>query len=106
MRTEKWTLKTPSGQVLTTLLVEMESLEASPATANGPVASANTDEPRMTDPQKRFLFRLLASQKVEGKQAEAHLKEYFQVSSLSEITKGDASEYINQLTKDKKDARA
>jgi hypothetical protein len=58
----------------------------------------------MTDPQKRFLFRLLGAQGVQGKDAEAHLKQYFKVANLRDISKASASEYINQLAKDRKEA--
>ena len=74
-----------------------------PAVNGGPPATNNTGE-RMTDPQKRYLFRLLAAQKVEGKAAEEHLRTYFRVSRLTEIPKESASAYIDQLVKDQKDA--
>ncbi len=60
-----------------------------------------SDGERMSDPQKRYLFRLLAAQGVEGKKAEEHLKDYFQVSRLGDIPKAAASEYIDQLVKDR-----
>jgi hypothetical protein len=58
----------------------------------------------MTDPQKRYLFRLLGAQGVQGKDAEAHLKQYFRVVRLQDVSKTAASDYINQLAKDRKDA--
>jgi hypothetical protein len=42
---------------------------------------------RMTDPQRRYLFRLLASLGVEGKQAEQHLKDYFKVARLVDVSR-------------------
>lgn len=110
MRSEKWTIKSPlSGEVLAEFIVEADPIpvaqaKAADAKGNGRPRQDNGD--KMTEPQKRFLFRLLAAQKVEGKQAEAHLKEYFRVSYLGDITKAAASDYINQLTKDRKDAGA
>jgi hypothetical protein len=78
-----------------------------PGLNGGPPASHATNGSggeRMTDPQKRYLFRLLAAQKVEGKAAEEHLKTYFRVSRLTDIPKDAASTYIDQLVKDQKDA--
>lgn len=110
MPSEKWTIKSSlSGEILAEFIVEMQPLHApetkTPETrGNGRPKQDNAE--RMTDPQRRYLFRLLAAQKVEGKQAEVHLREYFRVSQIGEITKEDASEYINHLTKDRKDAGA
>jgi hypothetical protein len=70
---------------------------------NGAAPATNSGE-RMTEPQKRYLFRLLAAQKMEGKAAEEHLKTYFHVARLTEIPKDAASAYIDQLVKDPKDA--
>lgn len=73
------------------------------ASPNGGGFAANSGE-RMTEPQKRYLFRLLGAQKIEGKAAEEHLKRYFQVVRLTDIPKESASAYIDQLVKDQKDA--
>ena len=54
----------------------------------------------------RYLFRLLAAQKIETKAAEEHLRTYFRVSRLTDIPKESASAYIDQLVKDQKDASA
>jgi hypothetical protein len=51
----------------------------------------------MTDPQKRYLFRLLADQGLEGDSAYKYLKDHFQVNSLKEITKLEASRVIDHL---------
>jgi hypothetical protein len=58
----------------------------------------------MTDPQKRYLFRLLAAQGMQGKKAEEHLRSYFRVARLADISRSAASTYIDQLVKDRKDA--
>jgi len=55
------------------------------------------DEPKMTDPQKRYLFRILAEQGKEEEEAHKHLKELFQVESLKEVTKLEASKMIERL---------
>jgi hypothetical protein len=57
----------------------------------------------MTDPQRRYLFRLLAAQGTQGNKAEDHLKSYFRVARLSDISRSAASTYIDQLVKDRKD---
>lgn len=111
----RFTIRHPNGESLVALVVECEPanghVPAVSGAANGaakarPEVSKGDGESKMTEPQKRFIFRLLAAQKVEGRQAEGHLKEYFRVSALGEISKSAASEYINQLTKDRKDAGA
>lgn len=99
MRTWKISLSYPDGSTVFIGIVRAEEItEASKPTLspgqNGPTAE------KMTEPQKRYLFRLLAVQKVEGKAAEAHLKEYFGVTRLADITKAAASEYIDHLVKD------
>ena len=110
MRREKWTIRTFKGEPIVTLIVETEPLreEEKPS---APPPSAKSDGPveKMTEPQRRYLFRLLAGQGVEGKAAEEHLKDYFKVKSLSEVPREAASHLIDQMVKDKKeteDARA
>ena len=51
----------------------------------------------MTDSQKRLLFRLLVDQKIEGDIAHEHLKKLFQVNSLKEVTRVEASREIDKL---------
>ncbi len=58
----------------------------------------------MTEPQKRYLFRLLAQQGVEAKKAEAHLKDYFRVQNLRDVSKAGASQLIEQMIADQKEA--
>lgn len=114
MRQERWTIKSPvSGETLAQFVVEAEPV--TPAEAPAGAASSAADRTngssaesgeKLTDPQKRFLFRLLAAQKVEGKAAEQHLKEHFRVAAVKDIPKQAASSYIDQLVKDQRDARA
>ena len=76
-----------------------------PKTAKEQNARASNGEP-MTESQRRYLFRLLAAQGTEGKATEDHLKEYFEVASLRQITKTQASSYIDQLVKDQREAKS
>ena len=109
MRSEKWTIKSPlSGEVLAEFIVEADPVpvaEAAPAQPEKPATNHNAGE-RMSEPQRRYLFRLLAAQKVTGKDAEKHLRDYFRLVSLADIPKEAASKYIDQMVKDKKDAQA
>jgi hypothetical protein len=111
-----FTIRHPNGEPLVAFLVECEpangeSAAGGPATEKitptRPQAATNgtaNGEAKMTEPQKRYLFRLLGAQGVQGKDAEAHLKQYFRVVNLRDVTKASASDYINQLAKDRKDA--
>jgi hypothetical protein len=108
-------LRHPDGHPLVRLIADCEVEIVEPAAPqvpdlparrerqNGP-APAQGDEPRMTEPQKRYLFRLLAQQKIEGKQAEAHLKDYFRVQILRDVSKAGASQLIEQMIADQKGA--
>ena len=60
------------------------------------------DEPKMTDAQKRYLFRILADQGTEGDNAHDKLKELFQVESLKEVSKIEASRMIERLLAENK----
>jgi len=51
----------------------------------------------MTDAQKRHLFRILAEHGIEGGEAHHKLKDIFQVDSLKEVTKLEASKMIERL---------
>ena len=109
MRSEKWTIKSPlSGEVLGEFIVEANPVpvaEAAPAQPERPTTHHNAGE-KMSEPQRRYLFRLLGAQKVTGKDAEKHLRDYFKVKALDEVTKQAASDYISQLKKDHEDATA
>jgi hypothetical protein len=76
--------------------------DGNPTASGSSRPTSNTHE-EMTEPQRRYLFRLLAAQGVEGKAAEDHLKDYFRVRQLKEVTRQAASQYIDQLVKDQKD---
>ena len=105
--TYKVSMRYPDGSTMFMGTVVAEEITEAPQQNQPPArraqSSSNTssDGERMTDPQKRYLFRLLAAQGVEGKKAEEHLRDYFQVSRLADIPKPAASEYIDQLVKDR-----
>jgi hypothetical protein len=56
----------------------------------------------MTFPQKKFLFRLLAGQGIEGDKAQERLKELFKVDHLKDVGKMEASRMIERLLKESK----
>jgi hypothetical protein len=67
---------------------------------NGPSRSAqgSTGSPEpMSEAQRRYLFRILAGQGYHKEGAEEHLKDLFQVDSLSAVTKQHATKMIDQL---------
>ena len=106
-KTFRVTLKYPDGTTMfmgTVLAEEIIEIPARDTRSPNGHPPAETGE-RMTGPQRNYLFRLLAGQGLSSKDAEAHLKQYFEVEKLSDITKARASTYIDQLAKDQKDAR-
>jgi hypothetical protein len=60
------------------------------ATATGPMSEA----------QRRYLFRLLASQGIQGDVALDHLKSRFGVTDLAQASKVDATRLIDQILKE------
>jgi hypothetical protein len=50
----------------------------------------------MTDAQKRYLFRLLAGEGIEGEAAYDELKKAFGVDDLKKVTKQEASQEIER----------
>jgi hypothetical protein len=64
--------------------------------ASRPPRSVNGSEP-MTEAQRRYLFRIMAGQGYQREAAEDRLKEIFEVSALSEITKAAATQMIDHL---------
>jgi hypothetical protein len=59
--------------------------------------SPGGDESLMTDAQKRYLFRILADQGIDGDGAYQHLKQLFGVGTLKEVSKFEASKMIERL---------
>jgi len=71
---------------------------------NGRTASPKNGSPRlpsplMTENQRRYLFRLLATQGLEGDAAHAHLKAQLGVESLLDVTRVQATAFIEELLK-------
>jgi hypothetical protein len=64
--------------------------------------STGNDDALMTYPQKRFLFRILAGQGIEGDKANEHLVKLFQTDSLNNVTKVEASRMIEFLLSETK----
>ena len=60
------------------------------------------DDSLMTDAQKRYLFRILAGNGLEADEAHEKLKEIFQVDSLKDVTKVEASNVIEKLLEESK----
>ena len=58
---------------------------------------ASDNDPVMTDAQRRYLFRLLAEQKIEGDEAQQYLLNKAAVESLDQITKSKASLLIDEM---------
>lgn len=77
---------------------------SSPATQQMPTETrppssspnGNGDAP-MTDAQRRYLFRILAGQGIQGDAAHDHLKELFGVPALQQVSKADATRAIDEL---------
>jgi hypothetical protein len=105
MKTWKIVLKSADGSVAFTGTATTEEVVAElPAKSRNEAAQGSSNGERMTDPQLRYLFRLLAAQGAEGKAAEQHLKEYFEVRSLRDVSKASASELIQKMVDDRKEA--
>ena len=68
-----------------------------PGQPNNPNNTRSPNYNRMTDAQKRYLFRILAEQGIKGDKAHEYLKDLFKIESLKEVTKFEASRMIGQL---------
>jgi hypothetical protein len=62
-----------------------------------PRSNGNGSPEPMTEGQRRYLFRLMSGQGYQKEAAENRLKDIFEVSALSEITKTAAMKMIDQL---------
>jgi hypothetical protein len=100
--TYKVIAKAPDGNVLGTFFAEVEAIAANSPAPEAAPASASDGNDRMTDPQRRYLFRLLGAQGLQGDAAEGHLKARFKVASLKEVSKAAASALIDELANAKK----
>jgi hypothetical protein len=78
---------------------------AAPAVSNGTqprprgrgLAAPREQFQPMSENQRRFLFRLLAADGLTGERAHHHLLEELKVVSLTQVSKEEASAYIDQL---------
>ena len=106
-------LRTVDGKVILVLyLYEEIAVEDQPnakespkpdaGKANPQNSSSSKENPPMTDAQKRYLFRIMAEKGLENDQAYSKLKELFQVDSLREVTKLEASKMIERLLEEAK----
>jgi len=66
------------------------------------IDNSQTDGEEMTAAQKRFLFRLMAGQGIDGDKAHEQLKGLFQVDSLKDVSKYEASKMIERLLEESK----
>lgn len=66
---------------------------------NGTNKTHSSNGEPMTEPQKKYLFRLYAEEGIEGDEAYDKIKKLFGVENLGEITKIDASKAIDRLVK-------
>ena len=112
-KTKRIELKTPDGKIILVLhLSEEVALEddkkASPqekqetGKAKPQAPSPQNENPPMTDAQKRYLFRLMTDKGIEGDKAHQRLRELFQVDSLKEVSKLEASKMIERLLEEGK----
>ena len=65
-----------------------------------PQAGGNGNGVLMTEAQRRYLFRILAGQGLQGEAAHEYLKDYLCVVSLTEVTKLQATHAIDRLLKE------
>jgi hypothetical protein len=71
-----------------------------PPRGNGqdrPSQGGNGSQEPMSEAQRRYLFRLLAGKGYQGKTAEDYLYAEFEVRALSQVTRAQASNLIDQL---------
>lgn len=64
---------------------------------SAPRSNGNGSSEPMTEGQRRYLFRIMAGQGFHKTDAENRIKELFEVSALSEVTKTAAMQMIDQL---------
>jgi len=70
--------------------------EGGKATGGKPGNGGSNGYAPMTDAQKRYLFRLLAGDGIEGEAVYAELKKIFHVDNLKMVTKVEASQEIDR----------
>lgn len=72
---------------------------------NGRTSSGSSQSEKMTDAQRRYIFRLLAERGVEDEQANQHLLELSGGSAAGDISRAKASEIIERLLQSPKQAQ-
>jgi len=105
-------IRTAQGELLATLQIKEiepetpeEKSQGNPPEERQTGTAKNQDresEPMMTDPQKGYLFRLLAEKGIENDAAYETLTKCFKVASLKEVTKFAASKEIERLLAEQK----
>ena len=110
-------VQTPKGEaffqfrIVESVIMEEEASPPKPQPApggnsakpqNGEVKSQSVPCDPMTDSQKRYLFRIMAVRGKEGEDAHEELKRLFQVKTLKDVTKIDASRMIEELLEKEK----
>jgi len=102
-------VRTAEGSILATIqITEMEAEGQLPGPGKDEPRGEETKgknpdgEPMMTDPQKRYLFRLLADRGIENEEAHETLKKRFKVNSLKDVSKANASKEIERLIAEQK----
>lgn len=80
-----------------------ETPESKPESASAPSTSSQSE--KITDAQRRYIFRLLAERGIEGDQASQQLIDLAGVSSSGEVTRAKASEIIERLLQSPKQAQ-
>lgn len=105
-------VRTPDDRPICTILMYEKEVGSQKAPDHNNCASSkgtqkqNTKSPNgsngdlMTQAQKRYLFKLLAEQGKEGEEAHEYLKGLFQVDTLKDVLKADASRVIGELLKE------
>ena len=95
------TLLLPNGTVICTALLESENHD--PNEHETPSTPSN-GQLKITQPQRAYLFRLLAHKGMEEKAGEDYLKEHFTVGAVDDIPRNAASQLIKQLVAETKEA--
>ena len=91
-------VKTADGKTIFSIsIVENTADEPKQEEADNGNGKSKKKEEFMTDAQKRYLFRLLSEQGLEEKEAHEALKKRFNVSTLKDATKLEASQAIEAI---------
>ncbi len=103
-------LRTAEGKLIVSLYLVEKEVESEgkqnqggnrrPESKTGNQGNGSQNTEQMTEAQRRYLFRILAEQGIEGDAAFEKLKSLFDVSVLKDVSKRDASRMIEQLLGD------